>query len=99
MRIRRLPSAVVAVALGVSVLAGTAPASATTSATATARTGAAGWPAPDWYLRGPYQTLADCDAGFDNAADSGLYTALAGCHWFRGGGLWAPGYYFEVYLP
>ncbi|MEU0481915.1 hypothetical protein ABZ260_22350 [Streptosporangium sp. NPDC006013] len=84
MKIRRLRSAVLAVALGASVLAGTA-----TQTSAAVATG--GWPTPDWYKAGPFQTLAICDAYHDDAAQSGLYSGLVGCHWF-GGGLYTPGY-------
>ncbi|MEU4510851.1 hypothetical protein AB0G05_15260 [Nonomuraea wenchangensis] len=97
MKVRRLPSAVLAVALGASLLAGAAPAFAGTQ-TSTAVAGA-GWPTPDWYLQGPYSTLADCEIAFEDAAQNGQYTALVGCHWFRGGGVWRAGYYYEVYIP
>ncbi|GAA2898302.1 hypothetical protein GCM10010517_63400 [Streptosporangium fragile] len=97
MKTRRLHSAVLAVALGACVLASTAPAfAATHTRTAVA---AGGWPTPDWYLQGPYQTLADCDLAYEDAAQSGLYTGLVGCHWFRGGGPYMPGFYYEVYIP
>lgn len=88
MKIRRLHSAVLAVALGASVLASTAPAFA-----------AGGWPTRDWYLQGPYQTLADCDLAYEDAALNGQYTGLLYCHWFRGGGPYLPGFYYEVYIP
>jgi hypothetical protein len=97
MKIRRLPSAVLAVALGASVLVGAAPALAATQ-TSTAAVGA-GWPTRDWYLQGPYQSMADCDLAFEDAALNGQYTALAYCHWFRGGGPYLPGFYYEVYIP
>ncbi|MEU6723482.1 hypothetical protein ABZ917_07205 [Nonomuraea wenchangensis] len=97
MKVRRLPSAVLAAALGASVLIGAAPAFAGTQASAAVATG--GWPTPDWYLQGPYQTLADCEIAFQDAAQNGQYTALVGCHWFRGGGVWRAGYYYEVYIP
>ncbi|MFG1963554.1 hypothetical protein [Nonomuraea sp. NPDC049028] len=97
MKIRRLHSAVLAVALGASVLASAAPVSAATQISAAV--GAAGWPTPDWYLQGPYQTMADCDLAFQDAAQNGQYTGLAYCHWFRGGGPYPAGFYYEVYIP
>ncbi|WP_133061770.1 hypothetical protein [Streptosporangium minutum] len=97
MKIRRLHSAVLAVALGASVLASTAPALATTQTSAAVTTGT--WPTPDWYLQGPYQTLAACDLAYEDAAQNGQYTGLAYCHWFRGGGPYLPGFYYEVYIP
>ncbi|MER7361706.1 hypothetical protein [Nonomuraea wenchangensis] len=97
MQIRRLHSALLAVALGASVLAGAAPAVAAAQTSTAASTG--GWPTPDWYLQGPYATLADCEVAFQDAAQNGQYTGLVGCHWFRGGGVFRPGYYYEVYIP
>jgi hypothetical protein len=97
MRIRRSHSAVLAVALGVGVLAGAAPAVAAPQSGAAVVTG--GWPTPDWYLQGPYQTLAACDLAYEDAAQNGQYTALVYCHWFRGGGPYMPGFYYEVYIP
>ncbi|MFF0771780.1 hypothetical protein ACFYUK_23040 [Nonomuraea wenchangensis] len=99
MKVRRLQSAVLAVALGAGVLAGAAPAFAAAQ-TGTATVGSAGgWPARDWYLQGPYPTLADCDVAFQDAAQNGQYTAVLYCHWFRGGGPYPPGFYYEVYIP
>ncbi|MER5326154.1 hypothetical protein ABZV14_39925 [Streptosporangium canum] len=97
MKIRRLHSAVLAVALGASVLASTAPAFAATQTSAAVAAGT--WPTPDWYLQGPYQTLAACDLAYEDAAQNGQYTGLAYCHWFRGGGPYLAGFYYEVYIP
>ncbi|GAA0918417.1 hypothetical protein [Nonomuraea longicatena] len=97
MKIRRLHSAVLAMALGAGVLAGAAPAVATVQTGAPVAT--SGWPAPDWYRQGPHATLAACDLAFDEAANSGLYSGLAGCYWVSGGGHFRPGYYYEVYIP
>ncbi|WP_329083996.1 MULTISPECIES: hypothetical protein [unclassified Streptosporangium] len=97
MKIRRLHSAVLAMALGAGVLAGTAPAFAATQTSAAVAAGM--WPAQDWYLQGPYQTLAACDLAYEDAAQTGYYTGLVYCHWFRGGGPWLPGFYYEVYIP
>ena len=97
MKVRRLHSAVLAVALWRQRPApcGTAVAATQTSTAVVA----ANWPAPDWYLQGPYQTMADCDLAFDDAALNGQYTGLAYCHWFRGGGPYPAGFYYEVYIP
>ncbi|GII92994.1 hypothetical protein [Sinosporangium siamense] len=97
MKIRRLHSALLAVALGASVLAGAAPAVASTQISAAGASG--GWPAPDWYLQGPYPTLAACDLAYEDAAATGYYNGLVPCYWFRGGGPWMPGFYFQVYIP
>ncbi|MFF5107512.1 hypothetical protein [Streptosporangium sp. NPDC000509] len=91
MKIRRLRSAVLAVALGAGVLAGTV---IQTSAAAAS----GGWPTPDWYKVGPFPTLAECESYYDVDAQSGLYSGLVGCHWF-GRGIYTPGYYYEVYIP
>ncbi|MCG5220163.1 hypothetical protein [Streptosporangium sp. KLBMP 9127] len=105
MKLRRLhTTAVLAAAVSISVLAGAAPASAATQTSATAATQtsatvAAGWPTRDWYLQGPYQTLAACDLAYEDAAQNGQYTALLYCHWFRGGGPYLAGFYYEVYIP
>ncbi|MET8984683.1 hypothetical protein ABZW49_04480 [Nonomuraea wenchangensis] len=50
-------------------------------------------------MQGPYPTLADCDLAFQDAAQNGQYTAVLYCHWFRGGGPYPPGFYYEVYIP
>ncbi|RSN09205.1 hypothetical protein DMB42_17980 [Nonomuraea sp. WAC 01424] len=97
MKISRLHSVLLAAALSASVLAGVAPAFAATQSSASVA--GAGWPTPDWYLQGPYQTLAACDAAYEDAAQNGQYTGLVYCHWFRGGGPYLPGFYYEVYIP
>ncbi|MEU8206473.1 hypothetical protein [Streptosporangium sp. NPDC049046] len=90
MKIRRLRSAVLAVALGAGILVGTA-----------TQTGAASgdWPTRDWYKVGPFPTLAECDSYYDIDAQSGLYSGLVGCRWLLGGSAYPSGYYYEVYIP
>ncbi|GII64142.1 hypothetical protein Skr01_42270 [Sphaerisporangium krabiense] len=90
-------SAVLAVALGAGILATTGSAFAATQTGAAVA--AAGWPAQDWYLQGPYQTKAACKLAFDDAVQNGQYTSLLGCHWYRGGSVNPAGYYYEVYIP
>ncbi|GGQ15810.1 hypothetical protein [Streptosporangium pseudovulgare] len=97
MRIPRLRSAVLAVTLGAGLLAGAAPALAATQTGAAVAAG--GWPTRDWYLQGPYPTMAACDLAYEDAAQNGQYTGLLYCHWFRGGGPYMPGFYYEVYIP
>ncbi|MFF3437349.1 hypothetical protein [Streptosporangium sp. NPDC002721] len=97
MRIRRSHSAVLALALGAGVLAGAAPALAATQTGAAVAV--ASWPTRDWYLQGPYQTLSECDVAFQDAAQNGQYTGVLYCHWFRGGGPYPAGFYYEVYIP
>ncbi|WP_147268836.1 hypothetical protein [Sphaerisporangium album] len=106
MRIRRLQAAAaLAVAVSAGALATAAPAvasasthvSASSHAPASAEGRLAPLP-PDWYRQGPYPTKAACDAGLFDAGDDG-YTGYSACYYYNGDRSYAPGYYFNVYIP
>ncbi|MER7207713.1 hypothetical protein ABT340_11625 [Streptosporangium sp. NPDC000239] len=97
MKIRRLSTAAVLVAMSAGVLAGATPAVASSRASAT--TASAGeHPSlmEQWYRRGPYPTLAAC-----NAALLEVFTDLliTDCYYYNGDprpGM--RGYYYDIYL-
>ncbi|MFG1687120.1 hypothetical protein ACGFNP_43660 [Nonomuraea sp. NPDC049269] len=94
MKIRDLSAAaLLATALGATVLAGAAPASASA-----ARHVLAPLP-PDWYYSSHYTTMDDCEVGLLDAAENGQYTGLASCRWYEGDRYRQAGYYFLIYIP
>ncbi|MFC3983220.1 hypothetical protein [Streptosporangium jomthongense] len=103
MKIRRLPAALLATALGAAVLAGAASASASVNYQ-TASAGSAGSHAfaplpPDWYWSKWYATMDDCRAGWQDAAEHGDFTGLAGCRYYAGDQYRRAGFYFLIYIP
>ncbi|WP_158578635.1 hypothetical protein [Spongiactinospora rosea] len=99
MKIRHLPAAaLLATALGATALAGAAPASASITHQTSATSALAPLP-PDWYYSGRYETMADCRIGFQDAAENGEFTGLAGCRYYAGDRYRRAGYYFLMYIP
>jgi hypothetical protein len=106
-KIRSLSAAaLLATALGATVLAGAAPTSA--SASVNGQTGATSASAerhvlaplpPDWYYSGRYETMAACQVGFQDAAENGEFTGLGPCRWYAGDRYRPAGYYFLMYIP
>ncbi|SEH00912.1 hypothetical protein SAMN05444920_118101 [Nonomuraea solani] len=105
MKVRKLSAAaLLTTALGATILAGAAPASASASDQA----GATSAPAeryalsplpPDWYWSLRYETMDACRVGFQDAAENGQYTGLATCRWYEGDRHRQAGYYFLIYIP
>ncbi|MEU1879104.1 hypothetical protein ABZ470_17470 [Streptosporangium sp. NPDC020072] len=104
MKIRRLPAALLAAALGTAVLVGAGSASASvgyqTGVSAESRAFSAFAPLPpNWYWSSRYETSEACWAGYRDAAENGDFTGLGGCRWDSGDRYRQAGYYFLKYIP
>ncbi|MER7126728.1 hypothetical protein [Micrococcus luteus] len=100
MKIRRLPAALLATALGAAVLAGAASASASVNhQTASAESHTFAPLPPDWYWSMWYPSMDACRAGWQNAAEHGDFTGLRGCRYYAGDQYRQAGYYFLIYIP
>ncbi|RJL35643.1 hypothetical protein [Bailinhaonella thermotolerans] len=102
MKIRSVSAALLIATALAAPLAGAAAASASTqygAAPAAAERHALSPLPPDWYWSARYDTMAACDAAFEDAAQNGGYTGLAPCRWYAGDRHRLPGYYFLIYIP